>query len=412
MERRHTRRWPDALHHDGREFLTTAQVSKLLGVKPQSVYAYVSRGHLTSVRISGIRGSLFPVDAIEAFRARTARPPAGVVERIRTDVTLLEDDTLFFRGRNAVDLARTTDFLDVARLLWGVADAAPPAAAVDVPEIDVPRIPGRRLDTIRVVTDLLGAADTSRLDLSTPVIAAKATAVLRRVVHELPHVGSPDPTADTVAQQLWPSLSPMKPTPTRLAALNTALVLLADHDLSAGTIAARVAASARGSIHAVISAGLGAFDGPLHGGATTLAYEFLASVLADPDGPEHAVDTHNAGGAALPGCGHIVYRHRDPRAEAVLSQLETHEPRRDVLAAVAAVRRGAANSPSGFVNSDLALAAFTLRYRMVPDAAETIFAVARIAGWVAHAIEEYREPRLRFRPEGVYTGVRPHTRPS
>jgi citrate synthase len=44
---------------------------------------------------------------------------------------------------------------------------------------------------------------------------------------------------------------------------------------------------------------------------------------------------------------------------------------------------------------------------MAPDAAETIFAIARIAGWVAHAIEEYEEPRLRFRPQGVYVGVRP-----
>jgi citrate synthase len=59
------------------------------------------------------------------------------------------------------------------------------------------------------------------------------------------------------------------------------------------------------------------------------------------------------------------------------------------------------------MNSDMALAALALRYEMGPDAAETIFALARIAGWVAHALEEYQEPRLRFRPQGVYVGVRP-----
>ena len=60
-----------------------------------------------------------------------------------------------------------------------------------------------------------------------------------------------------------------------------------------------------------------------------------------------------------------------------------------------------------FVNSDLALAALALAHRMRPDAAEAIFAVARMAGWTAHALEEFHETRLRFRPEGVYTGVRP-----
>ncbi len=65
----------------------------------------------------------------------------------------------------------------------------------------------------------------------------------------------------------------------------------------------------------------------------------------------------------------------------------------------------------GFINADLALAAITLRYRMVPDATETIFAVARIAGWVAHAIEEYREPGCSTARRGVYAGVRPSTQP-
>jgi citrate synthase len=66
-----------------------------------------------------------------------------------------------------------------------------------------------------------------------------------------------------------------------------------------------------------------------------------------------------------------------------------------------------ADTEAAFLNSDMALASLAVRYDMPPDAAETIFAIARIAGWVAHAIEEYSEPRLRFRPQGVYVGVRP-----
>ena len=57
--------------------------------------------------------------------------------------------------------------------------------------------------------------------------------------------------------------------------------------------------------------------------------------------------------------------------------------------------------------SKLALAAVALSFGMNDDAAETVFALARMVGWTAHALEEYQERRLRFRPEGVYTGIRP-----
>ncbi|MGU3293405.1 citrate/2-methylcitrate synthase [Williamsia sp. M5A3_1d] len=408
MVRRHPHRWPTAMRHDGRDYLTTAQVARALGIKPASVYAYVSRGQLESVRIAGIRGSLFAVGEVEALRRRTQkRPPAGVVERIRTEITLLDDDHLYYRGRDVTELAFAADFEGVVDMLWGRdgGDRRGPRRGIAAPTLPGA---GRRLDGIRVTVDLMGAADVSRGSIAADDVIDKASHVVDAVVDAMPVVGDAG-TGSTVAQRLWCRLSPMAPTAPRVRLLNAALILLADHDLAAGTIAARVAASARGSIYAVISAGLGAFDGPLHGGATTLAYEFLVSVLADRQGPEHAVAEYLRGHELPPGCGHVVYRHRDPRAEALLDGLGADAGSARVLAAVDAIRAGVAGRPRGFVNSDLALAAFTVRYRMVPDAAETIFAIARIAGWVAHAIEEYREPRLRFRPEGVYTGVRPAT---
>ncbi len=400
-------RWPKALRHDGRDFLTTAQVARVLGVKTQSVYAYVSRGQLDSVRIAGVRGSLFAVGEVEAFRARTARrPPAGIVERIQTEITLIENDRLYYRGRDATELAWNSDFIDVVEMLWGTTAGTDHGGSMREVLPPLPPIAGRRVDAIRVMIDLLGAADTHRGNVASDAVAEKAMCVIDAIVEALPVIGHP-PRGHDLADRLWCRLSPMAPTPQRVRLLNAALVLLADHDLAAGTIAARVAASARGSVYAVISAGLGAFDGPLHGGATTVAQEFLTAVLADPEGPDHAVAAHLLDEQRLPGCGHVIYRHRDPRAEALIDGLSADGGRRGILTALDAARAGVNGLDRGFVNSDLALAAFALRYRMVDDAAETIFAVARIAGWVAHAIEEYREPRLRFRPEGVYTGIRP-----
>ncbi|MBE7192951.1 MAG: citrate synthase, partial [Gordonia polyisoprenivorans] len=230
-------------------------------------------------------------------------------------------------------------------------------------------------------------------------VTEKATRVLITAVDAL----APGESEGSLAQRLWPRLTDEPATPRAVKVLNAALVALADHDLAAGTVAARVAASARGSVYAVIGAGLGAFDGPMHGGATTLAYRFLADALDDPTA---AIADALYADTPIPGTGHVIYRAGDPRATVLLEMLaRSGGGDRRVQPAVAAIVD--AVGPSTFVNSDLALAALALRYRMRPDAAETIFALARIAGWIAHALEEYQAPRLRFRPEGVYTGVRP-----
>ncbi|MGY3554731.1 citrate/2-methylcitrate synthase [Williamsia sp. R60] len=104
----------------------------------------------------------------------------------------------------------------------------------------------------------------------------------------------------------------------------------------------------------------------------------------------------------------MVYRDHDPRAEALFELIATTTGgNRKVIRTIEELRSIASQTDSAFLNSDMALAAIAVRFDMSPDAAETIFAIARIAGWVAHAIEEYEEPRLRFRPQGVYVGVRP-----
>ncbi|GAB22661.1 putative citrate synthase [Gordonia polyisoprenivorans NBRC 16320 = JCM 10675] len=401
MTRAHTRRFPTPIRHDGRDYLTTEQVAKVLGVKLSTVYAYVSRGRLHSSRIAGYDGSMFAVDEVDGLlQGSRHRPPAGVAERIRTQLTYLHDDRLHYRGHDVADLARTTGYEDVAQLLWGEPwTAAPPAQGIGAAVRRVAGTNSRGLDRIRLTVDLLGARDPLRHHIEPAAVTEKATRVLVTAVDAL----APGESEGSLAQRLWPRLTDEPATPRAVKVLNAALVALADHDLAAGTVAARVAASARGSVYAVIGAGLGAFDGPMHGGATTLAYRFLADALDDPTAAiadALYADTH------IPGTGHVIYRARDPRATVLLQMLaRSGGGDRRVQPAVTTIVE--ALGPSTFVNSDLALAALALRYRMRPDAAETIFALARIAGWIAHALEEYQAPRLRFRPEGVYTGVRP-----
>jgi citrate synthase len=143
----------------------------------------------------------------------------------------------------------------------------------------------------------------------------------------------------------------------------------------------------------VISAGLGALDGQYHGAAPTLAYEFLQRAQQDP---LKALSDQLRSGEPVPGFGHRIYQHRDPRAEVLLELLGDHP----IVGTITAI---AERTPM-FPNSDLAVAAIMHAYNFRPDAGDALFALARMIGWTAHALEEYAAPALRFRAMGIYTG--------
>jgi citrate synthase len=345
-----------------------------------------------------------------AERSREGRNPSGAIERIRTELTLLERDELYYRGRSAIELARNHSIESVAQLLWTgeLARRAPFEASAELVGVAVAAIAAlpagvRSTDRIRVAVAAAGAADPLRYDLSPTAVVRRTESLLAVLVDAL---GGAPPTSRGLAARLWPALArrPRAAQPAEVALLDMVLVVLADHDLAVSTVAARIAASARAHPYAVVSAGLGALDGPYHGTASTLAYRFLADALDDP---VRALSDRLRGDGPIPGFGHRIYQRRDPRAELILAVLRDHEPAAPVLAAVDAVDNGLAGRPEAFPNVDLALAAVMHAFDLLPDAGEAVFAVARTVGWVAHALEEYCGPGLRFRAEGVYAGQRP-----
>ncbi|GLZ31699.1 citrate synthase [Lentzea sp. NBRC 105346] len=365
--------------------LTTAQAARRLGVKPETIYAYVSRGLLTRTKVN--RVSLFAVDEVEALADKARGGITGTTERIRTKLTLLEGDELYYRGRRATDLT-AYPVESVAHFLWTgeLKDAAfEPIELPDLPDA------GTLTDRIRIAVAVAGAHDPLRFDLSPENYVRAAERLIATIVAALPL--RQEPAGTSLAARLWVRMSAE---PVQEQLLNSALVLLADHDLAVSTLAARVAASARAHLYAVVSAGLGVMEGPYHGMMPTLAYRFLTS--AEPD-PIAALGERLRSGQGVPGFGHGIYQRKDPRAEFLLAQLRKHGPlpADDIIRAVGHT----------FPNTDLALAAMAKRFGMPPEAGEVIFSVARVIGWVAHALEEYAEPGLRFRAVGVYTGERP-----
>jgi citrate synthase len=418
---------------DQPERLTTRQAADRLGVKPETVYAYVSRGLLHSEREAGGRGSWFDPKEVEALAghsrqaaANGGRPPQPF---IATELTLL-DGGLYYRGRDAGVLARTASFEAVAGLLW-TGELVPQEFTANAQMLATVRrvlaaMPdGSRLpDLLRVVPAVAAAADPLRFDLSPEAVRAAAAGLLAVMVQALPVLGGGEDAGnqgtghdagngrhaddDSIARRLWPRLTERPATEGGVRALNAALVLLADHDLAASTLAGRVAASARAHPYAVLSAALGAFDGPLHGAAGSHAYRLFADALRDGD-PIAAYAERLRAQGWVEGFGHSAYPDGDPRARVLLDLLD--EAGEEIPASVREVadglRAAAARRGPWLPNVDFALPLLAHAYGMLPAAGEVVFILARTVGWIAHALEEYRQTPMRFRYQGAYRGVTP-----
>ncbi|MCM4082587.1 citrate synthase [Paractinoplanes hotanensis] len=397
--------------------LTTAEVAQRLGVRPATVYAYVSRGLLSSHRNASGKGSLFDRAEVDNFLAARKQP---ILPGIQTGITLIRNGALQYRGHDAIRLASVASFEEVVELLWTGARAyvaLPPdetqrrlAEAVIAP---LPAI-ARHTDRLRVAVSALAAGDPLRFDTTPAAVTATARTLLGTMVAALPRAAQPagkhssqstgkaaEP-AGTIAERLWPRLTAHEPAPKNHSLLNAALILLADHDIAASTLAARVAASTRANPYAVVGAGLAALDGPLHGAASSLAYPLLAESMSRPD-PIGTIADKLRSGDPVPGFGHRLYPGGDPRATALFAMLGDTRARDAAERLVDIMRTRSGLRP----NVDLALAALTMEHGMPAEAGETIFAIARTAGWIAHALEEYGDRPLRFRPSGEYATPAP-----
>ncbi|MFE7095992.1 citrate synthase [Streptomyces erythrochromogenes] len=401
---------------DGGRRLSTQEAARVLGVKPATVYAYVSRGQLASRRDPAGRGSSFDAAEVEALARRSRReaaaPAAGELA-VRTALTLIEPDRFYFRGVDAVALASRYRYEEVAEWLWtgilprGTRFTAP-AEGLEAARRAVDALPAHSgpVDRLRVAVAAAAVADPLRFDLSEEAVLGSARCLIPTLVGALPAIGSGWAGDGRIARQLWSRLTPREPDPDALAVLDLALALLVDHDLAASTLAVRVAASARAHPYAAVSAGLGALEGPLHGAAGRLAHRMLVEVL-EQGGAAPVVAEHLRAGRRVPGLGHRLYQGEDPRAAALFARLEGLEQAAPALAAAREVVAVMARQGGLHANVDLALAVLSVSCGMAAEAGETVFAVARTAGWIAHALEEYQERPLRMRPSGQYHGPRP-----
>jgi citrate synthase len=380
------------------DWLSAEEALTRLRVRPQTLYAYVSRGRLRAEpdprepRRSRYRASDVAALAEKKARGRKAADVATAAIAwgepvLASAITTVRDGRLYYRGQDAARLSQTATLEEVARLLRGgrglppdegqAAPAWPTAqsrafAAFALRADADPPAQGRSAEDL--------ASEAARLlDLMAAAVAGPEGHVQREeeagAIHE--RLGR----AWRTPRDQWDQV-------------RRALVLLADHELNASTFAARVTASTGASLAAAVLAGLCALSGPRHGGMAARVEAFAET--AARRGWRKALGA----GEPPPGFGHALYPDGDPRATALLEAIDV-APSLEVL-------RGEVEAATGQrANIDFALVALRQSLGLPAEAPFALFALARTAGWLAHAVEQVTTGAL-IRPRARYVGPSPN----
>ena len=387
-------------------WLTATEALRVLGVRPQTLYANVSRKKIRAKPDpKDTRRSLYhEVDVRKLARQHGGRRKATVVAAgaiewgdpvLSSAVSTAVDGRLYYRGKDAVELSESGTFEEVAGLLWD-ADAVDFEAAWR----NVPGIKARAsIAPLPVATPLQRAfytlghragTDLSSYGRTLPVLQAEAAGVLVTLVAAMLESGPLARPSDPLHQQIAAAFGRRS----SADALRRTLVLLADHELNASTFAARVAISTGAPLSAAVLSGLATLSGPLHGRASLGVLDLVISV--EQLGADKAVREWLSQGRPIVGFGHPLYPAGDPRATALLEQLALPRAYTDLSDAVESL---IGERP----NIDFALAALTKVHRLPPDAPLILFALGRCAGWLAHALEQVTTGSP-IRPRARYVG--------
>ncbi|CAN5836413.1 citrate synthase family protein [soil metagenome] len=392
--------------------------AKHLGIQVRSLYAYVSRGQVRSVASEKGRPRLYALADIERLKVRSsARLGHGAVAAgalrwgepvMDSAITAITPRGPAYRGRLATELAAAgTPFENVAELLWS---GYLPTASIVWPRIAMPfgalgKLVGegaRPLDVMPLIVQLAALADPERHDRRPDALIARGRQVIPLLAASLAPVFNAAAMtralgAGSIAQVVTRALDIDE---SRVGIIDRTLVLLADHELNASSFAARVAASTDADPYACIAAALATVSGPKHGSASADIAKF-ADELGTADAARSHVRSLLRKGLAVPAFGHPLYPDGDPRTQPVLdaaAEIGASNRRAKIMFAIVDAARDLKPSV------DVALAALVAALGLDASVGPGLFALARTAGWLAHALEQ-RTAGYLLRPRARYIGT-------
>lgn len=398
------------------DYLSAENAAERLGVSLATLYAYVSRGRIDSRPGPDGRKREYSASDIEQLIERreagrsaaqgAAHSLAWGLPVMETRISLIRPQGHYYRGESAIALAKDGASLEeTARLLWDCGEHDPFVANLPgpwpVPIASLLRQPGvPPLERTAAALPLL-ALDATHAHSTDPMHRRRDAALLLREAAAL--LCGAQPSEQPIHRVM---LSGWRKNDIALAELvRCALVVCADHELNASAFATRVAASTGASLHAAVCAGLAALSGPHHGGAAARAHAFIQDMLRERKAADRVRERLRRG-ETLPGFGHPLYPDGDPRATVLLDALQYARPRPAKLLPIQRLIEAVQTQCGRRPNLDFALASIASTYQLSADVALAMFAAGRMAGWLAHALEQQQDGGL-IRPRANYVGRTP-----
>ena len=367
--------------------------------------------------------STAPADGAEQTDTRPYSPGLEGVVAAESSIGLVDGahGRLLYRGYPIEEIVRKGTYASVANLLWtGEWDPAAelhPAAVPEAVLVALRWLPrdASPMDALRTAVSVWGAdqrlawpptVEQARAITSFSPSALAAFARLRAG-----HVPIQPDTSLSLAAGFLQQLGGEVPDPAAVRALDAYFIVGAEHGLNASTFTARVITATRSDLASAVCGAIGALKGPLHGGAPAEVMNQLLEI-GTAERAEWWAREMIARGERIMGFGHRVYRAYDPRAAALRTVAESMAEIADWLELAVEVEdvvlRVLEELKPGRIlktNVEYYAAAVLQGVGLVPDLFPATFALARHAGWTAHAIEQVSANKL-IRPDMRYTGER------
>jgi len=387
------------------------------------LYAYVSRGLIRSETLDARkRTRRYSADDVQKLKERKElrKNPAKIVQNalhwgtpiMESALTLITEDSLYYRGYDACWLAVNRSVEEVAALLWtGSFDSAnelfanPNVDTVSTTDLDRTAASLPLIKRLSLSLTVASVNDLAAYDLRPARVAQTGARILQRLILSATDEAQPKASlAQTLSTAWCPKDSKAQ------ALLSAALILCADHELNVSALTARVVASAEANPYEVVLASLGAMQGFKHGGGTARVEALLDSIRTTKQA-DHVLSNRLRRGETIPGFGHPLYPKGDPRGRLLLQLLSQNYPKSSGLNLIQAVAERASEMLNAAPTIDYALVALTRTLNLPNGSALALFAMGRTIGWIGHAIEQYQLSSL-IRPRAQYIGLPPQPIPN
>jgi len=397
------------------DYLDADQAADYLDVSKSTLYAYVSRGRLESIETEGDqRRRQYRKADLDRLRRRSDAasgdgPSAGDAlywgqSSLETDVGSISARGPRYRGVPLSGILRNDwSFSEVASLIWSGKRQTWEIDAATTDTMDIAPAQTPPITTLRKMT--LDAGRSSEDHTQCRSVWSHLIADTIRRLSPSPRPNQPCEPSTYLAQfihryergprqEQTPNGSSRRPPSPLLEIIDKILMIVADHGLNASTFTGRISASAGAGLFDALTASLATFSGDRHGRHFNRVRQMIHDLAQSDLDPQSWVARRLTSANSIPGFGHPLYEHGDPRYRWVRRAVTELTDDHQILSQYDQLQSAATDAGVAPPNLDVGLALAADIFDISDDGMAFLFAVGRMVGWLAHICEQSRRSHV------------------